>query len=245
MVYFDSPFGTRQPNTMPGGGYNGMGSLPNGGYDYRYTVGGGGGLPFNVLDDGTGPGGRYYSGGGQPPNYQTGGGGGFGTGGGGLPSGVTLPNERPGMEQGQLDPDAVARQRQEDAMRRFYESPDYQFRFREGQRAMDSSAAARGMLLSGAQLRALNEFGSGLASGEYGNYYNRLAGIAGMAQTPTNPYAGTQAGLYNQMIGAYGQAGANTANMIGAGANSNANMWGNVLGGMDWNSLFKGISGMF
>lgn len=227
-----NPFGPGDLNIRPGNGMAGGGGI------YNW---------FDNRDGGPAPWGGGGAGGGLPPGGQwnTGGGGGYGTGGGGFPGGVTLPNERPGMEQGQLDPDAVARQRQEDAMRRFYESPDYQFRFREGQRAMDSSAAARGMLLSGAQLRALNEFGSGLASGEYGNYYNRLAGIAGMAQTPTNPYAGTQAGLYNQMIGAYGQAGANTANMIGAGANSNANMWGSIfggLGGMDWGSLFGGSS---
>lgn len=223
-----SPFGPSDLNIRPG---NGM-------------VGGGG--IYNWLDNrdgGPDPSGGG-SGGGLP--WSTGGGGGFGTGGGGgLPSGVTLPNERPGMEQGVLDPEEEARRRREEAMARFYESPDYQFRFREGQRAMDSSAAARGTLLSGAQLRALQEFGSGLASGEYGNYYNRMAGIAGLGQTIQNPYAGAQAGLYNQMIGAQGQFGANMANMIGAGANSNANMWGNIVGGMDWNSLFKGISGMF
>src|SRR6185369_13561279 len=32
-------------------------------------------------------------------------------------------------------------------------SPGYQFRFKEGQRAIDSSAAAKGLLLSGGQLK--------------------------------------------------------------------------------------------
>lgn len=228
-----NPFGPGDLNIRPGGNnggiYNWFDNRDGGVDPYGNGGAGGGGLPVNGGGGGV----------------QTGGGGGFGTGGGGLPSGVTLPNEGPGMEYGTLDPAEADRQRREDAMARFYESPDYQFRFREGQRALDSSAAARGALLSGAQMRALTEFGSGLASGEYGNYYNRMAGIAGLGQTLQNPYAGANAGLYNQMIGAQGQYGANIANMIGAGANSNANMWGNIIGGTDWGKLFNAFGGMF
>jgi hypothetical protein len=61
----------------------------------------------------------------------------------------------------------------------FYASPGYQFRLDEGGRAVDRSASARGLLLSGAQNKALTRFGQGEASNEFGNYTNRLAQLAG------------------------------------------------------------------
>ena len=65
----------------------------------------------------------------------------------------------------------------------FFESPGYQFRFDEGIRAVDRSASARGMLMSGGQLRELQRYGQGFASGEFGNYANRLATLAGIGQS--------------------------------------------------------------
>lgn len=82
----------------------------------------------------------------------------------------------------------------------FQESPGYRFAFDEGVRAVDSAAAARGMLGSGARLRALTQYGQGVANQEYGNWYARLAGLAGMGQ---NAAAQT------------GSAGANAASGIG------------------------------
>ena len=67
---------------------------------------------------------------------------------------------------------------QTDAFGRFEVSPDYQFRFEEGQRAIDSSAAAAGSRFSGGTLKALADYGQRLASQEYGNYHNRLSGVA-------------------------------------------------------------------
>lgn len=68
----------------------------------------------------------------------------------------------------------------------FYVSPDYNFRLDEGIKALDRSAAANGMLLSGAQAKALSRYGQGMASQEYGNYWNRLAAMSGIGQTGTN-----------------------------------------------------------
>lgn len=53
------------------------------------------------------------------------------------------------------------------------EDPGYQFRLQEGQRALERSAAARGGLLSGNQLRDLTRFGQWLASQEYGAAFDR------------------------------------------------------------------------
>jgi len=56
----------------------------------------------------------------------------------------------------------------------FQGTPGYQFQLAEGLDAAESGAAARGGLMSGAALQALQARGNGLASMEYGNYLNRL-----------------------------------------------------------------------
>jgi len=202
---------------------------------------------WNVSNGGY-PGSNGPAGGGNPwEGFNPDGGGATNTGGGGatLPGGAILPNESGGVQTYTPTQQEIDDQRREEAMNRFYQSPDYDFRMNEGIRAMDSSAASRGMLMSGAQLRGITEFGQNLAAGEYGNYYNRLSGIAGLAQTAQNPYAGAQSGMYGNLMGAYGQSGANQANIIGNNANAQAGIWGNALGGVDWGGVAKGIGGMF
>lgn len=71
----------------------------------------------------------------------------------------------------------------------FLESPGYQFRRQEGTRGLERSAAARGGAFSGNALRALADFNSGLASQEFGTYFNQLASVAGIGQTATNQTA--------------------------------------------------------
>lgn len=88
-------------------------------------------------------------------------------------------------------------------MSAFFESPDYQFNLAEGQKAIDRSLAARGRALSGAGVKEGVRYASGMASNEYGNFYNRLASQAGIGQTGVNTSA--QAGL---------QTAANTGNAL-------------------------------
>jgi hypothetical protein len=75
--------------------------------------------------------------------------------------------------------------------------PGYGFRLSEGQRGIETAAAARGSRYSGATLKALARFNSDQASQEYGKAYdrynndvstrfNRLASVAGVGQTATN-----------------------------------------------------------
>lgn len=75
----------------------------------------------------------------------------------------------------------------------FFESPDYQFNLSEGQKAIDRSLAAQGRTLSGAGVKEGIRYASGMASNEYGNFYNRLANLAGLGQAATQ--ATTQAGM--------------------------------------------------
>ena len=104
------------------------------------------------------------------------------------------------------------------SMDQFQQDPGYAFRMREGLKALDRSAAARGGLLSGNQLRGVTQFGQDLASQEYTNAFNRyqaerqarlnpLQSLAGVGQTATNT-------LSNE-AGQYGQAMANNAAAMG------------------------------
>ena len=54
-------------------------------------------------------------------------------------------------------------------------NPQYQFLLKQGQQALDRSAAARGMGYSGAQMKAAQQYGQDLASQQYDNEYNRAA----------------------------------------------------------------------
>jgi hypothetical protein len=61
-------------------------------------------------------------------------------------------------------------------------SPGYQFRFNEGQRAVESGGAARGMLMSGGTLKDLTRFGQGIASDDFNDQFNRTASVAAGGQ---------------------------------------------------------------
>jgi hypothetical protein len=54
-----------------------------------------------------------------------------------------------------------------------YRDPSYQFRLNEGNRAIEGSQAAKGLLRTGGTLKDLMGYGQDLASQEYGNAYNR------------------------------------------------------------------------
>lgn len=96
------------------------------------------------------------------------------------------------------------------ALARFRQSPDYQFALKGGSDALDNSAAAKGGVLSGNQVRAQTEFGQGLASQNLGNYLTRISGMAGQ---------GIQAG------GLLGQYGTSLGSSV-LGPNAAANITG-------------------
>jgi hypothetical protein len=56
--------------------------------------------------------------------------------------------------------------------------PGYEFAFGQGQRAVQTSAAARGTLLTGGTLRELARYGTGIADQLYGNTVNRYMSLA-------------------------------------------------------------------
>lgn len=96
-------------------------------------------------------------------------------------------------------------------LEKFQADPGYQFRLREGLKALDRTAAARGGLLSGAQLRGVTRFGQELGSQEFGNAFNRynigfqnrlnpLQSLTGMGLT-TSQNISDEAGRLGQNIG--------------------------------------------
>jgi hypothetical protein len=120
----------------------------------------------------------------------------------------------------------------------FYQSPDYQFRRSEGLNAVQGSAAAQGGLYSGNALRAITDYGSGLAASEFGNYVNRQLALAGMGQAATtqagNAAMTTGTNVSNLLIG-QGNARASgivgQTNAITGGMNDLASLYGMYRGG--------------
>lgn len=131
--------------------------------------------------------------------------------------------------------------------------PGYQFRLNQGNQQINNSAAARGELLSGNTLQALNQFGQDYASNEYQNtynrynndqtnIYNRLAAMAGLGQTATNALgqSGQNAAnnISNTLLTSGQQIGQNINNAGAARASgyaANGNILGSTIGGLGSN----------
>lgn len=114
----------------------------------------------------------------------------------------------------------------------FEASPGYEFVRDEGQRGIERSAAARGMTQSGAAFKELSRFNTGLASQEYGNFYNRLAGIAGAGQQAAQSGAGIYQNQGNALAGLALQGGnARASGYVGVGNAINSGI-GNIVRGV-------------
>lgn len=61
------------------------------------------------------------------------------------------------------------------SLQAFQSSPGYGFRVQQGEQGIERAMASRGMRHSGAALKALERFRQGIASDEYGAFYNRRA----------------------------------------------------------------------
>jgi hypothetical protein len=128
-------------------------------------------------------------------------------------------------------------------------SPGYQWQLGQGLNAVDSSAASKGLLGSGATLKAEEEYGQGLANQDYqqwlGNlsstYDNYLGNLAGQANTGVN--TATQQGN-NQLTSA--GAGALQTAQIGANKTAGANglaglLTGAIQSGTNAYKAYKGV----
>lgn len=118
----------------------------------------------------------------------------------------------------------------------FVKDPGYDFRMSEGLKGVDNSGAARGMQLSGATLKALDQYGQGFASNEYQNSYNRfnndqsnqfnrLSGLAGTGQQANTTLANVGQNYSNSNANLITSGGAARA----AGTMGQANAYTNAL----------------
>ena len=105
----------------------------------------------------------------------------------------------------------------------FEESPGFQFRQEQGQAAIDRSLVAKGKALSGQGVIEGVEFASGLASQEFGNFFDRLMRLAGV---------GSSAGAVSAA------AGSASAGQIGSAAIASGGARASAFGGLN-----RGIQG--
>ena len=150
--------------------------------------------------------------------------------------------------------------------------PGYKFRLAEGLKSVQNSGAAKGGGLSGAAMKALNNYASGIASDEVGNAYNRaasdydrafntfnanqgnifnrLAAMSGVGQTAVNQInsSAQQFGVNaGQALGAYannvGDLAAQAANATASGYVGSANAWNNAIG--NTGNIFQQLMAMY
>jgi len=101
-----------------------------------------------------------------------------------------------------------------DAAQNFLQmDPGYGFRLGEGMKALERVQAARGGLLSGGAIKAGQRYAQDVASQEYGNAYNRLAGLANLGPQA----AGVMSNLGQQYATSAGGAMQDAAAYQGAG----------------------------
>lgn len=108
----------------------------------------------------------------------------------------------------------------------FEESPSYQFRKQQGMDGIQSSAAASGGLLSGATLKALNNYNSGLASQEYDNAHSQYLQDeqlkSGQHQQAFNNWQSQDNNAYNRYMTDQNNQYNRLYNLVGIGQNSAA-----------------------
>jgi hypothetical protein len=121
----------------------------------------------------------------------------------------------------------------------FQADPGYAFRLKEGQKALERSAAARGGLLSGGTGKALQRFGQEMGSQEYTNAFNRyqlerearlnpLQSLTGMGRTTANTLGTEGQSMASNVGNAYINQGVNQGNALLAGSQARSSAYGNL-----------------
>lgn len=141
---------------------------------------------------------------------------------------VTRGNEAGGAIQGLLGfGDSTAA---DNAFARYQDSSGYQFRFDEGNRALNSANAAGGNRLSGAALRGALRYGQDYASGEYGRYLGYLGNQQGVGLSAASATAGVGQNYANNITALNQNTADARANAQLYSANQNANLIGGLAG---------------
>ena len=77
----------------------------------------------------------------------------------------------------------------------YEKSPGYDFLMGEGTKALERGASSKGMQLSGAEGKALQRYGQGLASQDYGNFLSRYGDYLNQYRTGVLSGYGEQTGM--------------------------------------------------
>lgn len=107
-------------------------------------------------------------------------------------------------------------------MNDFQADPGYAFRLAEGNKALERSAAARGMVLSGSMFKGLQRYGQDMGSQEYQNAFNRYQVNRTNQLNPLQSLMGAGQSAANMVTGAAGQYGAAAGNNAMEAGNARA-----------------------
>jgi hypothetical protein len=125
--------------------------------------------------------------------------------------------------------------------------PGYNFRLGEGMKALERQRAANGGLLSGGILKAAQRYGQDYASNEFGNAYNRVAGLAALGPSAAGVMNNLGSNYSTNAGNAMGTMGVNTGNALLSATNARTsaytgagNQFGKYLSG---GGTFGGNSG--
>ncbi len=138
------------------------------------------------------------------------------------------------------------------SMQNFQQDPGYAFRLKEGQQALDRSAAARGGLISGAALKAATRYGQDMGSQEYTNAFNRyqveraarlnpLQSLTGMGQTTANTLGTFGQQMATNVGDAMGSSAAARASGYVGGANALTSGLGTYLNYRQGNNMVNAL----
>lgn len=148
--------------------------------------------------------------------------------------------------------------------------PGYAFRFSEGQKALDKSMAARGLGISGANIKGAVKYGQDMGSQEYGNAFNRfqagrasqsdvyntafnrdqiqrnallnpLQSLMGSGQTATNQVNNASNAYTTNANNATANYGTNATNALTGGANARASGYVGTANALS-NAVGQGIN---
>lgn len=104
---------------------------------------------------------------------------------------------------------------QTDIMGALESLPGYQFTKTQGLKAVQNSASARGLGVSGAAQKGAAQFATGLADQTYGEQFNRLLGLTTLGQNAAVGAGSNIIGAGNAQGAAYSSMGNTTANVAG------------------------------
>jgi hypothetical protein len=111
-------------------------------------------------------------------------------------------------------------------------TPGYEFSLNQGINALDRSAAAKGLLLSGAHQKGLLSYGQGLADQTYRSYLGDITGLSNTGQNAATFQGTSSMNAGSNIAGLLQSMGQNQAQGILAGYNAQQQAGGNLFSGL-------------